>query len=199
MDRLVTLNKTEFTAMEKEIVRKGIHMTVAFIPALSMFNSYLTLMLLISGTAFYLLSEYFRVNGNHVSTFLSSITSIASRERDNGITLGPVTLALGSLLVLTTFNPTAAACGIYALAFGDGLSSVTGKLWGTVKIPFTKGKSVIGSLTCFFMIFLTTFGVTGIFSKSLIAAFTGAIAELIPVKDIDNLIIPFVVSMVIAL
>lgn len=199
MDRLITLNKTEFTSMEKEVVRKGIHMTVALVPALAMISNYLTVMLLISGSVFYFLCEYLRINGRNVSTVLSSITAIASRERDHGITLGPLTLAFGSLLVLTTFNTTAAACGIYALAFGDGLSSVTGKLWGSVKIPFTGGKSVIGSLTCFTMIFLTSFGVTGSFTKSIIAATVGTLAELIPVKDIDNLVIPFVVALVIAI
>lgn len=199
MDRLIRLNKTEYTSMEKELVRKGIHVTVAMVPAFSALSNYLTVMLLISGSVFYLLCEYFRLNGKNVSSVLSSITAIASRERDNGFVLGPVTLALGSLLVITTFNPTAAACGIYALAFGDGLSSVTGKLWGSVKIPFTKGKSVIGSLTCFTMIFLTSLGVTGDLIKSLAAAFIGTLVELIPVKDLDNLIIPFAVALVIVL
>lgn len=185
--------------MEKEIVRKGIHMTIAVVPTLAMFDSYITTLLLISGIMFYSISEIFRIQGRPLFGFIASLTSIASRERDTGITLGPLTLALGALLVLTSFPPTAAACGIYALAFGDGLSSVTGKLWGRVKIPYTGGKSVVGTLTCLIMIFITSYSVTGSLTKSLLAALAGSLTELIPVKDVDNLLIPLVVAIAVSI
>lgn len=199
MNMMIRSKAVNYTAMEKELIRKGIHMSIALVPSFALLNSFLTITLLLSGITFYLVSEMFRIQGKSVSTFISSITSIASRDRDQGVTLGPVTLALGALLVLTSFEPVAATCGIYALAFGDGLSSVTGKLWGKAKIPFTNGKSYVGSATCFFMIFSTSFIVTGSLQKALLAGLFGAVTELIPVKDIDNLIIPVAVAIAVSI
>lgn len=199
MDKSKNLINLNYSSMQKEIVRKSIHMTIAVIPALSVLNKDITLMLLISGTMFFLVSEFYRSRGIILLSFVSSISVIASRDRDSGITLGPVTLALGTILALYIFNPVAASCGIYALAFGDGLSSVTGKLWGRVKIPFTKGKSFVGFFTCFTMILSTSYGVTSSLQKSLLAAVVGSLTELIPIKDIDNLLIPFVVALMITL
>lgn len=196
---IINLKKTKYNTMQKEFIRKGIHMTIAFIPALASFNQSVTIIFLMLGTAFYLLSEYFRVNNREIVGIVTSISEIASRDRDKGISLGPVTLAVGTLIVLTSFSPVAAACGIYALAFGDGLSSITGKLWGKVKIPFTGGKSFVGFFTCFTMILSTTFGVTGSLSKALLAATGGAIIELVPVKDVDNLLIPIVVAFIVTI
>jgi len=199
MNESRNLIRQNYNPMEKEVIRKGIHMTIAFIPSLALFSRSLTITLLLLGTVFYLISEIFRVNNKEFIGFVTSISEIASRERDKGITLGPVTLAVGSLLVLSLFTPVAAACGIYALAFGDGLSSVTGKLWGYKKIPFTQGKSYVGFFTCFTMILSTTYGVTGLLNKSLLAAVAGSITELIPIKDIDNLLIPIVVALAVVL
>lgn len=189
----------KYNTMQKEFVRKGIHMTIAIIPTLASYHLTITIVLLILGTAFYLLSEYFRANNKEIIGFLTSISEIASRDRDKGFTLGPVTLAVGAILVLTSFSPVAAACGIYALAFGDGLSSVTGKLWGKTKIPFTNGKSFVGFFTCFTMILSTTFGVTGSLQKAIFAAIGGSIIELVPLKDVDNLLIPVVVALIVSI
>ncbi len=194
-DNLLSAN---YSTMQKELVRKGIHMTIAFIPTLANINNNLTVIFLVLGTAFYLFSEILR-NSGHTLGVVSTISEIASRDRDKGLTLGPVTMALGVILVLTTFSPVAAACGIYALAFGDGLSSITGKLWGVKKIPFTGGKSFVGFFTCFTMILSTTYGVTGSFRKAMIAATCGALIELVPVKDVDNLLIPFVVALAVTI
>jgi len=142
-----------------------------------------TITLLYLGIFFYLGNEYLRSQGIVFVSALATVSEVASRDRDNGMTLGPVTLGLG----------------IYALAFGDGLSSLTGKLWGRRKIPFSGGKSFIGSFTCFVMIFSTSFGVTGNFNKSLFAAIGGTIVELIPIKDIDNILIPLTVAFIVSI
>ncbi|MGL1893789.1 MAG: phosphatidate cytidylyltransferase [Spirochaetaceae bacterium] len=199
MNKDIKLIKKNYTPIQKELVRKTIHMTIAFIPLFINVNRVLTIILLIMGSALYLLSEYYRASGRVGFRFISTISAIASRDRDRGLTLGPVTLAMGTLLVLLTFNPVAATCGIYALAFGDGLSSVTGKLWGTKKIPLTGGKSFVGFFTCFTMILSTTYGVTGSLSKSIFAAIGGSLIELVPIKDVDNLLIPFVVALIVTI
>ncbi|MBN2618349.1 MAG: phosphatidate cytidylyltransferase [Spirochaetales bacterium] len=186
--------KVNYTTLQREFFRKSIHVTIAIVPLLANINRSATIVFLVLGSMFYLATEYLRMNGVNLG-LITTITSIASRDRDKGITLGPLTLAMGSILALLFFSPVAASCGIYALAFGDGLSSVTGKLWGKVKIPFTNGKSYIGFLTCYTMILSTTYGITGSFNKAVLAATIGAFTELIPVKDVDNIMIPLVVAL----
>jgi len=96
------------------------------------------------------------------------------------------------------WQPTFARIGIYALAFGDGLASLAGKLFGRVQIPFTEGKTVAGSLTCFTAIFISCYlacffmlqGQADITRVSLIVAGAGMLIEILPLKDFDNLFIP---------
>lgn len=199
MNDIKGLLNINYSTMQKEFVRKSIHMTIATIPTFAAINKELTMSFLLLGITIYLISEYYRSKNIVLLGFVSRISEIASRDRDQGMTLGPVTLAFGTLVVLSLFNPVAATCGIYALAFGDGLSSVSGKLWGRHKVPFTNGKSYVGFFTCFTMILSTSYGVTGNLNKSLLAAVVGSVVELIPIKDIDNLLIPFFVALMIVL
>lgn len=185
-------------SMYKEFFRKSIHMTISMVPTLASVNWLLTVILLTAGLITYSILELFRTSGVYVGV-ISDITSYAARDRDRGFTLGPLTLAVGTLLSLLLFEPIVYTCAIYALAFGDGLSSVTGKLWGRVKIPFTGGKSFVGFFTCFTMILSTSYGVTGSISKALLAGAVGAVTELLPVRDIDNILIPLVVALAVSL
>ena len=100
-----------------------------------------------------------------------------------------------------------ASIGIFALSFGDGLASLFGKLFGKIKIPFTQGKSVAGSLTCFTAIFISSFlllyfskanlqFLTDYSSLSLILAAVGMGIELLPLRDFDNLLIPVLIGAV---
>lgn len=184
--------------MEKELIRKVLHMTVAFVPALVQMSLNLANLLLLSGILFYSLCEYMRLTGKNL-LFITQLTSAAARKRDHGFVLGPVALALGALYTINLFSVIPLTVGIFALAFGDGLSSVTGKLWGSVKIPFTQGKSVVGSLTCFSATFIAAFTVTGSFSVSFIAAVTAMSVEMLPLKDFDNVLIPVCVAASVAL
>jgi phytol kinase len=85
---------------------------------------------------------------------VSKVTALAARRRDGDrFVLGPITLGLGALLSLLLYPNPAASIAIYALAFGDGLSSLVGKSFGSVRIPFTGGKSLEGSLTCMVAVF----------------------------------------------
>ena len=102
--------------------------------------------LLAFGTVFYVFAEKARLAGRTI-LIISDLTIIASRERDRGrFVLGPVTLGVGALLALLLYPSTAAALAIYALAFGDGLASLAGKLLPSPRIPLTRGKTLAGSL-----------------------------------------------------
>jgi dolichol kinase len=118
--------------------------------------------------------------------------------------LGPVTLGLGAFLSLLLFPPLVASIAIYALAFGDGTASLAGKFFGHIRPPFLFGKSLEGSLVCFFAVFISAFLVTvhnGTINwhTALVAACAAAAAELIPLRDWDNIIVPLTVGLAVCL
>lgn len=173
-----------------ELVRKSIHLLVGFVPSLAAVNLNLTLGLLASGTLVYALSESLRMSGIEVP-LVSRVTALAARRRDSGkYVMGPVTLGLGALLSLLLYPNPAASIAIYALAFGDGLSSLVGKLFGSIRLPFTGGKSLEGSLTCFAAVFVASMAVGGEVLPSLAIALFATFVEALPLRDLDNIALP---------
>ncbi len=177
-----------------EIIRKSLHFLIGLTPALATLSHSMTMSLLAVGVAVYSFAEILRLSGREV-ILISRVTALASRTRDDGrFVLGPVTLGLGALAALSFYPDPAAAIAIYALAFGDGLASLVGKLFGTIRIPLTRGKSVEGSLACFLAVFSSTFGLTRSFGRSVAVAVFATLVEALPVKDLDNLLIPISVG-----
>lgn len=173
-----------------EIIRKALHLLIAFVPLLAGIDLRATMMLLAAGTLFYVFAERMRIQGRSVF-IVSDLTIIASREQDKGrFVLGPVTLGVGAMLALLLYPSTAAAIAIYALAFGDGFASLAGKLFRSPAIPFTRNKTLAGTLACFLAVFLSTWKLTGRLSTALGIAVAATLLELIPIRDFDNLILP---------
>lgn len=98
--------------------------------------------------------------------------------------------------------------GILALMImcgGDGLADITGRKWGSVKLPWSKGKSWAGSAGMFVgsfafgIVFLLIFSRLGMFTPSLlpgqtivavaVVSLTATLVESLPVADIDNITI----------
>lgn len=178
----------------KEVFRKSIHLCSAFVPTLLALAYKPVIALLFAALFFYSFTEFVRLKGINVPV-VSKITSIAARKRDeNKFVLGPVTLVAGIISAALLWNPDSARIGIYALAFGDGLASLVGKLFGRIYIPFTKGKTAAGSLACFFAVFISSFCVGGNAVVSFILAFVAMIVEVIPMTDFDNIVIPVVIG-----
>jgi dolichol kinase len=174
-----------------EAVRKSIHVLIAFVPAMAYSLGVVTAMsVLAAGTLVYTVSETLRLQGRNV-LLVSRLTVIAARPRDVGhFILGPVTLALGAMVSLMLYPEPAASIAIYALAFGDGIASFAGKLFGTVRIPFSGGKTVEGTFACFAAVFVTTYTVTANPEIAGTVAAAAALIELAPTRDLDNLIMP---------
>ncbi|MDR1390534.1 MAG: SEC59/DGK1/VTE5 family protein [Treponema sp.] len=176
--------------LASEIVRKCLHFLIALAPALASLHYCFTLVLLAAGTASYVLMEALRRKGWRIPV-VSPLTDFASRRRDrNRFVLGPFTLGAGAFLALLLFPPQTAAIAVYALAFGDGTASLTGKTLGRLRHPFLFGKSVEGSLSCFAGTFISAFLASGSLRRSLVAAGAATITELPPIRDWDNIIIP---------
>jgi phytol kinase len=84
---------------------------------------------------------------------------------------------------------------------GDGLADVAGRRWGTLKIPWNRQKSWVGSLGMlaggwvFAFAILAIYTLVGAFTEPLGAylpgltaiAIVGALVETLPLKDVDNI------------
>jgi len=176
-----------------ELLRKSIHLLIALVPSLAFFiGAFPTTVILAAGVMFYATCETLRMYGREVPV-VSAVTSLAARKRDAGkFVLGPITLGLGAMLSLMLYPEPAASIAIYALAFGDGLSSLVGKLFGTIRLPFTGGKSLEGSLTCFTAVFVSAYALSAKALPSAAVALVATITEACPLKDFDNIVLPLV-------
>ncbi len=178
----------------KEFFRKTIHICASLVPILADWHYQWTLMALTFIVCFYSFCEYRRLSG-HPIPVISTITAYAARTRDEGrFVLGPVTMGLGVLSALILFPPEAARIGIFALAFGDGIASLAGKIFGKTRIPFTKGKTAEGSTACFFAVFFSTVLITHKPLQALEVALLAAVIEVFPIQDYDNLLIPLAIG-----
>ena len=179
-----------FGELKAELTRKGIHVFIALVPSLAAMNHSNTALLLMGGILFYIWAESMRFLGFSLP-LISSVTELVLRKRELGrFAMSPVTLGLGALLSLLIFPPNVAAAAIYALAFGDGISSLVGKFLGRLRPAFLVGKSLEGSLACFTASFLAGFMVFREWKTALAVGVASMLADALPIKDYDNLLVP---------
>jgi dolichol kinase len=185
-----TREKTSHREISIEFTRKSIHLLIAFVPVLLSLSKFLTVLLLVGGIIVYCVFETLRMRGYSIP-IISALTARAARLRDNGrFVTGPVTLGLGALLAVILFPQRPASIAIYILAFADGLSSLVGKTIGRIRLPYTQGKSLEGSITCFTCSFIPSFLISDRLGASLVIALISTLVEAAPTKDWDNILLP---------
>ena len=195
--RAQTLAHTGVTdGLDRELIRKAIHLLVALVPPLASVHLPFTMGLLVAGTLFYTAAEAMRLAGIRVAV-VSGLTVVAARPTDSGFVLGPVTLGLGAMLALLLYPLPASAIAIYALAFGDSAASVVGMACSGWRMPVNRKKTVAGSLACYAAVFLATFTLTTDVRLSTIAAAAAMMVEALSGRDLDNRLIPVGVGMVV--
>jgi len=99
-------------------------------------------------------------------------------------------LGLGALLAISLFPPPAASAAIYALAFGDSVSTITGKFLGRLRPAFLFGKSVEGSLACFTASSLAAYLVFSNPKTALAVGFASLLVDALPIREFDNIFLP---------
>ena len=182
--------RQRLNAIFKELFRKSIHICSSFVPFFLKIAYWPVIGILIFTVILYSISEILRSKDINLP-LISRVTEIAARKRDeNHFVLGPVTLVCGILLAALFLPLESARVGIFALAFGDGLASLVGKLIGKITIPGAHGKTAAGSLTCFFAVFLSTYCCCQNCLIALCVALCAMFIEILPLSDFDNLIIP---------
>lgn len=188
------IERQRLNSIKKELFRKSIHICASFVPLMLKIARVPVIILLFTAVIFYSLSEILRLKGIQVP-LISKVTETAARKRDeNKFVLGPVTLVCGILCAVLLFPLENATLGIFALAFGDGFASLIGKLVGKLPIPGAHGKTVAGSLACFFAVFLSTFFICRCCTISFTIAFCAMLIEVLPLADFDNILIPVIIS-----
>lgn len=186
--------RQRINSLLKELFRKTIHICSSLVPFLLSVAYWPVIGLLIFALVFYSVCEVFRLNG-HSIPLITKITETAARKRDeNKFVLGPVTLVIGILIAALVLPLEYARVGIFALAFGDGLASLVGKMIGKITIPGAHGKTVAGSLTCFTAVYVETFCCSGNTFVSLLTGTFAMILEALPIADFDNILIPILVG-----
>jgi phytol kinase len=93
--------------------------------------------------------------------------------------------------------------GLMLMCGGDGLADIFGRKWGVIKLPWNKGKSLIGSFGMLLggwilsVLIVWIFITAGVFLMPVIdylfpitiIAIIGTLVESLPLKDIDNITI----------
>ena len=180
--------------MKKELWRQLIHASGVFIVVLSYFlPSQLLIILCVAILVFVVM--VFRLDHQHHIPFFSTILRVAKRDADER---GFVYFFIGIIITLYffQFNMAIANAAILILLFGDSASTLIGRRFGRIKLPFQSHKTVEGSLA-----FLAVGFAVSLTQLPIIPAFIGALAGALteaysPVDD--NVPIPLVSALVIS-
>ena len=138
----------------------------------------------------------------------NELVGAISRSGDQKEALGGPLIYTIALVIATAIFFKSSPIGIVAItqmAIGDGVADIFGRKFGTIKWPFSKSKSYIGTLAFITFAFTGTVGMLSLFtftgsininvmdklSQILFISILCALIELIPVGD-DNISVPIV-------
>jgi phytol kinase len=175
---------------KRELFRKGIHALGSLFPFVARFHTPLSISILSGAVLLYGISEIFRYMGMSFSP-IALITRKAQRmDERRGIIIGPIFLGLGILLTICVFDYSAYLPAVLIVSVSDCLSAIIGILFGKVYIFRSHKRTIEGSFAFFaassIILFLTVDP-----ALAIPAAVIATILELIPVYNLDNLLVPF--------
>jgi len=173
----------------QEIRRKLLHILIASVPVFSSLIYHATLTVLFFLSIVYMISECLRING-YAFPLLGRVTkSSIRRMEERGIAFGPITLIFGAIFSLLFFPPVIASTVIMIVAFADTAATIVGRSMGNHRIFYNKKKSWEGTIAAWIVAFLCGCIYLPIFYALLAASFS-SIIESLPLKSLDNLLIP---------
>lgn len=183
--------------MKKEFLRKAVHLSgIALLPILfwkrEVFTGLVTFSLFL-----YLLTEWLDRKGK-IIPFLTMFMRRCKRDNEIGrLSKGAICLAVAGILTPYLFGIEAAAVGLAQAFVADPIATIVGLRFGTKRIPYSKGKSWIGSLV-FFVAAIPLSLVFLPFPQAILMALVGTIAESLPLPEWDNLTVPLTVGLAVA-
>jgi len=181
--------------MKKELLRQLIHASGVFIVVFSYFLKP-DVLILTAISILFLVVLLFELDKKYHLPFFSYIFERCKRQDDEW---GFIYFFVGIILtlILFQFNISVANAAILILLFGDSASTLIGKKYGKIKIPYRTHKTVEGSLA-FFVVGLAVALTQVSFIPAILGAFFGALTEAYSPVD-DNIPIPLVSALMISL
>ena len=178
---LIIKHKKPVSDIRREVARKFVHIGVSnwfFI-----YSSFFTLWYYpVAGLLFFAVVNYFieiktgtRRSWGTVYFPLSIVMMIAMKE-----------LGFGTV--------SSVGCGLLGMGYADGLASLFGMKFGKTKMPFSKKKSVFGSLVVFIVSCIVVLIFTDISIPCvLLIGFASMLAEAYTPMGLDNFSVPLVI------
>lgn len=189
--------KTLFAGMRKqlthswhqEIRRKFVHILIACVPVFSVLIYHTTLAVLFAILIVYSISECLRINGYSFPAIGRITRSSIRKAEERGFALGPVTLISGAILSLLFFPAVISNTVIWIVAFADTVATLVGRSLGNHRLFYNKKKSLEGTLAAWIVAFFCGCIHLPVF-PSLLAASFSSIIESLPLRSLDNLLMP---------
>lgn len=177
-----------------EYWRKAVHLSGLFFIPVLLWNREVFAGLLAVFLACYLFVEFLADRGTTIP-LLSALAANSKRDSERGrLSKGALFLVLCGIVTPYLFGARPAAVGLAQAFAGDVTSSLAGMKWGVKTLPWSPGKSWVGTLA-FFVTALVVSLFFVPFPKAAILASVGALAESIPLKEADNLTVPLAVGL----
>ncbi len=188
------------TISKSKRIRETIHISSFFLPffCIYLFGNYLASSLILILTLFYILSEFARLLGTNFPVISAITWRAANKSELYEFATAPIFFALGVIFSLTLFPASVSYASIAILTLGDGFAHIFGRKFGSVPLPFNKGKNLEGSIFGFLfaslgaMIFVCPV-------KAFVGAAVGMLVECLPLPISDNLTIPLASGIVVTL
>jgi len=153
-----------------------------------------------------IISAQFTLVGLGIIQDPAAVKAMSRTGRRKEILRGPLYYGLVFVFLTILFwrNTPDGIIALMILCGGDGLADVVGKRFGKLHLPWSKRKTVLGSITMFAggfvfsVLILSVFISQGNFSGSVldysfklaVISITATIVESLPFSDIDNITVP---------
>lgn len=176
--------------VRRQLVHLAIGITIAALVYYNFLNIWLFLAAFVLGCGLSLILKYKKI------PLISAAQKYFDRPHDikRFPGKGLIYMVAGSALVYGVFGREIAVASILILAFGDSLTHIAGKYFGSIRSPFDNTKYVEGTVVSFFITAVVIMKFAS-FNQVVFGTLIAMFVEMVPVKiwkwriD-DNLIIP---------
>jgi dolichol kinase len=189
---IVTLGSTGVPIVTKNnLIRELIHTSGFLVPFLCiyLFGNLAVAGLLFTAITIYSIAELLRIFGREVPVVSRVTLWAADRSELNEFNTAPIFHAVGIALSLLIFPVGVGYAAIAVHSLGDSSASLVGKRFGSVRIPYNRGKSVEGLLSGTLFAFLGAIVFVNPVTAA-VGALAGMLVESLPLPLDDNLLVP---------
>lgn len=182
--------------VRSEAPRKAIHLIALSIPIGLLYIPITPARRILMGiAAALLLVDLAKIHQPRLRSYFLRFFGHLIRRHERSEVTGSTYLVVSAVVVSYLFDVQVAAASLVFLIIGDTLAAMVGKAWGRTRIF---DKTLEGFLAGWISSFLVAWALVPAFGPwpLLIAAFVGAVVEILPIPVDDNFRIPLVTALV---